>query len=132
MSHQLFKVNVSGIVRKDGQFLLIRRADDEEVFPGYWGIPGGTVEPSDVNLESALKREFMEEVGIDIENIQLVANDINDKGDKGALYMVYTADFAGGELKPLDGTADAQWLDIENIRSLQLTPKTLDIIESCL
>ena len=132
MGHLPFKVNVSGILRKDGDFLLIRRADDEEVFPGYWGIPGGTVEPTDVNLENALRREFMEEVGVEIANIRLVANDINDKGDKGALYLVYVADYDSGELKPLDGTAEAAWMGIEQIRNLKLTPKTLDIIETCL
>lgn len=131
MNKNLFKINVSVIIKnKDGKLLLIKRSEDEEVFPGYWGIPGGTVEQTDGNLESALQRECEEEVGISIDTIQLVSNNINNRGEKGgALYLVYTANHTGGEVKPLDGTEKAEWLTIETIRTLNLTPMTLEIIE---
>lgn len=132
MSHVLFKVNVSVVIRQDNSFLLIKRSDDEEVFPGLWGIPGGTVEPSDATLEDALRRECLEEVGVSIENIRQITNDIHDKGEKGALYIVYEASYVSGDIKPLDGTADVQWLTIDQIRTLDLTPKTLETIEQCL
>jgi ADP-ribose pyrophosphatase YjhB (NUDIX family) len=133
MSSLPFKVNVSVVIKKGSDVLLIKRADDEEVFPGYWGIPGGTVEPTDQTLEGALVRECREEVGVEIADIKLVSNNINDKGEKGgALYLVYSATHASGEPKPLDGTAAVEWLDIERIRGLNLTPMTLEIIESCL
>jgi 8-oxo-dGTP diphosphatase len=131
MSKVLFKVNVSTVIMKDGKFLVIKRADDEEVFPGMWGIPGGTVEPTDATLEAALSRECEEEVGIVIKHSALIADDIHDKGDKGAIYLVYKSEYQSGEPKPLDGTAEVHWLDIETIRTLQLTPKTLDMIELC-
>ena len=132
MSSYNFKVNVSCVIKKDYDFLLIKRADDEEVFPGYWGIPGGTVEPADANLEEALVRECAEEVGVEISNLEIVSNDINDKGDKGALYIVYKADHMAGEPKALDGTAEAKWLGIDDARTLNLTPKTLEMLEACL
>lgn len=132
MSSILFKVNVSAVIQKDDKFLLIKRADDEDMFPGFWGIPGGTVEPTDASLEGALRRECLEEIGINIVDIQPITNDIHDKGEKGALYIVYTATYESGNLKPLDGTADVGWLSIEQIRELKLTPKTLEIIEQCL
>jgi len=131
MSKVLFKVNVSTVIMKDGKFLVIKRADDEDVFPGMWGIPGGTVEPTDVTLEAALSRECEEEVGIVIKNSILVADDIHDKGDKGAIYLVYKSEYFSGEPKALDGTAEVHWLGIEEIRTLELTPKTLDMIELC-
>ena len=98
----------------------------------WLAIPGGTVEPTDATLEDALQRECLEEVGITVDNIRSITNDIHDKGEKGALYIVYEASYASGEVKPLDGTADAQWLTIEQVRELELTPKTLEIIEKCL
>ena len=132
MSSYNFKVNVSCVIKKDDNFLLIKRADDEEVFPGYWGIPGGTVEPADATLEDALVRECAEEVGVEITNLEIVSNDINDKGEKGALYIVYKADYMAGEPKALDGTAEAKWLSIDDARTLNLTPKTLEMLEVCL
>jgi 8-oxo-dGTP diphosphatase len=132
MSFIPFKVNVSVIIRRNDEFLLLKRADDEDVFPGLWGIPGGTVEPTDKNLEAALQRECLEEVDVVIGETKLISNNINDKGDKGALYLVYEAMYESGEPKALDGTADVQWLKIDQIRTLELTPMTLDIIEACL
>lgn len=133
MSSLPFKVNVSVVIKNNNDVLLIKRADDEEVFPGFWGIPGGTVEPTDGTLENALIRECTEEVGVEIKDIKLVSNNINDRGEKGgALYLVYSASYASGEPKPLDGTAAVEWLGIDKIRELNLTPMTLEIIESCL
>lgn len=131
MSKILFKVNVSTVIVRNGKFLLIKRSDDEDIFPGMWGIPGGTVELTDLNLESALARECEEEVGIVIGNSTLIVNDIHDKGDKGAVYLVYKSEYVSGEPKALDGTAQVHWLGIDQIRPLELTPKTLDIIELC-
>lgn len=133
MSSLPFKVNVSVVIKNEDKVLLIKRADDEDVFPGFWGIPGGTVEPTDTTLEVALERECDEEVGVKIQDIEMVSNNINDRGEKGgALYLVYSASYASGEPKPLDGTAAVEWLGIEKIRELNLTPMTLEIIESCL
>lgn len=133
MSKPLFKVNASVIIKNhDCEILMIKRSDEEDVFPGFWGIPGGTVEPTDFSLEHALMRECMEEVGIRINNIKHLSNDISDKGDnKGALYIVYTAEYESGNPKPLDGTAEVAWLSVNTIRNLQLTPKTMELIELC-
>jgi ADP-ribose pyrophosphatase YjhB (NUDIX family) len=117
MSKILFKVNVSTVIIRDGRFLLIKRSDDEDIFPGMWGIPGGTLEPTDL--------------GVVIGNSTLIANDVHDKGDKGAVYLVYKSEYISGEPKALDGTAEVHWLDIEHIRPLELTPTTLDMIELC-
>lgn len=133
MSNAPFEVNVSAVVIDNDKVLLIKRADDEEAFPGYWGIPGGSVEPTDASLEAALVRECVEETGVELGDIKLVSNNINNRAEKGgALYLVYTASHASGEPKPLDGTAAVEWLTIDKIRKLELTPKILGIIESCL
>jgi 8-oxo-dGTP diphosphatase len=131
MSKPQFKVNVSTVIVKDDTFLMIKRADDEDVFPGLWGIPGGTVEHTDTTLIKALERECLEEVGIEIINSSMIADDIRTKDDQGSIYIVYTSEHLSGEPKALDGTAKAVWLSIEEIRTLELTPRTLDMIELC-
>ena len=129
--NQIFKVNVSVIIKQSVKILLIKRSDNEEVFPGFWGIPGGTVESTDATLESALERECAEEIGVKIKDIKIVTNNINNRGEEGgALYIVYVASYDSGDPRPLDGTAAVEWLKIEEIRKLKLTPKTLEIIES--
>lgn len=128
----LFKINVSAVIMKEDNFLLIKRSEAEKVFPGYWGIPGGTVESGDDSLEDALSREFIEEVGIEIDNIEMIANNTVKREHKTMLYIVFSARHKSGEVQALEDTEIAQWKTIEEARKLQLTPNTLEILETCL
>lgn len=51
-------------VTPDRRVLLLKRADDEENFPGHWAFPGGKVE-ADETPEAGARREAREELGID-------------------------------------------------------------------
>jgi len=124
-----FKVNVSAVVFCSNKILIQKRSSNEDVFPGLWGIPGGTVEITDINLEDALKREVLEEVDIEIKNIFLVKNNIKAKEAYGMIYLMYIADYKSGEAKSKDGeTEEVFWLDIKNIDLYEFTPFTKDLI----
>ncbi len=43
-------VVVTGIIVKDGQYLITRRALTKKNFPGKWTVPGGNLETKDYNL----------------------------------------------------------------------------------
>ena len=55
---------VAALIRKDGLILITRRFDHVHL-PGLWEFPGGKVEKGET-LESALKREILEELGVEI------------------------------------------------------------------
>ena len=50
----------------DGKILVIRRSENEVSSAGYWEIPKGKVEFGE-DPGTSLKREYMEEVGLNIE-----------------------------------------------------------------
>lgn len=58
-------IALKGIIVYKGKVLIIKRSDYDEVFTGIWEIPGGRLQ-FDEKLESALIREVIEEVGIEI------------------------------------------------------------------
>jgi 8-oxo-dGTP pyrophosphatase MutT (NUDIX family) len=62
-------VNVEAAIYHDGRYLTIVRGLEESHAPGGLSIPGGKVEASgnvpDV-LEATLRREIMEEVGVEV------------------------------------------------------------------
>lgn len=128
MSATKFKLNVSTIINKNGLVLIQKRAMDEEVFPGLFGIPGGTVESSDKDLIEALKREVMEEVGVEITNVRLLQNNIITKPGKSTLYMVFTSDYKAGNAQAMDGTESVQWSNMEEIKELEFTPTTKELL----
>lgn len=57
---------VDVIRRDDGRILLLKRRDDETVYPGAYTFPGGKAEGNDTLIET-LKKEVKEECGLDLE-----------------------------------------------------------------
>lgn len=61
------RLSVCGIHIKNGKFLLAKRKVDNSKMSGRWEFIGGKVEQCDNDdYKSALAREFLEEVGINI------------------------------------------------------------------
>jgi 8-oxo-dGTP diphosphatase len=58
-------VAVGILMRADGDVLLAQRPDGKP-YAGYWEFPGGKVENEESILD-ALKREFVEELGITVQ-----------------------------------------------------------------
>ena len=56
------------LLRDDGSYLLGQRASDT-FYPGYWEFPGGKVESGET-IFNALKREFAEEIAVDIQSAE--------------------------------------------------------------
>lgn len=56
---------VAVIRREDGRILLLKRRDDETVYPGYYTFPGGKTEGNDTLYETLVK-EVKEECGLDV------------------------------------------------------------------
>ena len=54
-----FIVNTSAIIVNNKEEILVtQRSLSEDVFPGYWGRPGGTVDKEDKDLETSLQRTY--------------------------------------------------------------------------
>ncbi|MFH1201161.1 MAG: NUDIX hydrolase [bacterium] len=56
---------VAVIRRNDNRILLLKRREDETVYPGYYTFPGGKVEGNDT-IRDTLIKEVKEECGLDL------------------------------------------------------------------
>jgi len=60
------KITVKGIIRRgDGKILIVKRSADDDHQPGVWETVGGGVE-KDATPQAALKKEIMEETGLEV------------------------------------------------------------------
>ncbi|MFA6013225.1 MAG: NUDIX domain-containing protein [Desulfobacteraceae bacterium] len=65
----VFNVAVEGVIIKDGKILITQRSFERPHAPGEWEILTGRVDQGE-GFEEALKREVMEEVGLEVEVLQ--------------------------------------------------------------
>lgn len=126
---------VSAIVTDEsGQVLLQRRADND-----LWSVPGGTVEAGESVLD-ALRREVLEETGLEIEPGRLVGV-YSDPSyviayDDGEVRQQFSLAFAcrptGGALHVSAESVEVRWFAPETIASLEMSAGALRRIQDFL
>lgn len=131
----LHEVAITAIVIKDHKYLITRRSKNKRRFPGMWTVPGGKLETDDyINipkdtehywynvLEKVLRREVMEEVGLDIENIVYLTSLATVHGDGNpSLVISCIADYKSGEvILKQDETDDYKWVSLEEAKDYDL------------
>ena len=132
--NQLHYVVVTGILIKDGKYLIVKRADWEKAFPGKWTVPGGKLKVLDYVLgekdtkhhwynvfEEALKREVKEEVDLEIKNIGYVTSMVYIRPDRIPCIIVSLfAEPVGENIKLCNALTEHAWVDIEEAKNYDL------------
>ena len=125
---------VTGIIVKNGKYLIAKRANQEKDFPGKWTVPGGKVEvldyalkKKDTNahwynvLENSLKREVLEEVGLNIKNLGYVTSMVYIRKDEiPCLVISLYAKPEEGEVKLCSELVEYKWVDLQEARNYDL------------
>lgn len=131
---ELHRVTSTAIIRKDGKYLIIRRSLNKKAFPGKWTVPGGGLEVDDyINLpktnedswyyaiENSLRREVIEETGLEIENIKYLCDVVFIRPDGiPVITLSYYCDWRSGEVKLNDENIDYKWIDASEAKNSDL------------
>lgn len=124
-------IGVGAIIMNRNKMLIVKRAN--EPAKGLWSVPGGVVELGE-QLHEALKREVKEETGleVDIERLVDAVDNIvfNEEGRIQYHYVLldYLCRPRGGALKAADDVHDIQWVPLEALQSLPITPSLNRVI----
>lgn len=135
---------VAAVIISLDQKILFGKKDPKigAVFPDSWHIPGGGVEKGEDNI-TALKREIMEEVGIDISPFEtkllddsgtatsLKKSEVGEELECQMQFNVYSVDIPrkSGEIKIKleDELSEAKWIEKEELGSYKLTPPSVKL-----
>lgn len=60
------KIVLTGILKDNDEFLVVKRSENDDLYPGAWEFPGGHLEKGET-LKEGLKRELFEEIGFNLE-----------------------------------------------------------------
>lgn len=133
---ELHRVVVTAIIVKDGKFLIARRGLHKRVQPGMWGVPGGGMELDDyVNtprtlgdcwyfaIEKTLKREVMEEVGLEIDRVRYLLDLAFLRPDGvPVITLSFWCYWRLGEVRLNDESIDYKWVTLEESKNYELIP----------
>ena len=123
---------VSAACVRDGRVLLVLRG--REPAKGLHAFPGGRVEAGET-LEAALRRELMEETGLEpvtyapFRKVELGAI---EPGPAIYLLTVFVVTKARGTLVAGDDAAAVGWFTLEEAENLPITPSTLAVVRALL
>ena len=56
------QIVLTGILRDKDLFLIVKRNENDNLYPGVWEFPGGHLEDGET-IKEGLKRELLEEIG---------------------------------------------------------------------
>lgn len=108
--------SVAGVLIKDGKVLLARHTYGAG--KGLLIIPGGYIMYGE-SPQDALKREYLEEVGLSVEPKDIIGIRFNSHD----WYVVFRADFVSGEARSdNDENNEVVWLDIDEALNREDVP----------
>jgi len=125
---------ITGILVKDGKFLITKRSPNEKAFPNQWTVPGGKLEMSDYTkrskdtsahwynvFEDVLQREVKEEVGTGIKNIGYVTSlaYIRDDNIPTIIVSLY-GEPEGEDIKLCSALTEYAWVTLEEAKNYDL------------
>jgi 8-oxo-dGTP diphosphatase len=125
-------LGVGALILEDGKILLVERG--KEPLKGFWSIPGGIVETGE-KLVEAIRREVVEETGLDVEPysmFEIFERMIPDGEGKPEYHYVlidYLCRRIEGEPVAASDVSRVEWVPAQNLREYRLTEGTLGVIE---
>lgn len=138
LPNERFHVGVYGILIRDKKVLLIKKS--RGAYKGMFDLPGGSIEFGE-KVEEALKRELMEETGVELNSCSFIGyneyfcdylNDSNEPRKLHHLGLYYRISTLSETIKnDPDGedSLGAEFIDISNLDKIKIAPIARPMIE---
>jgi 8-oxo-dGTP pyrophosphatase MutT (NUDIX family) len=136
---------VGGFIFSNDGYMIVGKSQPGGVYPGYATIPGGGVDEGETKL-AAMKREILEEVGLDISGAKIEQIDISlfgesekvlkDTGERVFVKMhfnnfeiIIPKPAADITITAGDDFADARWIPVSDLKTLKVIDATRDTLK---
>ncbi|MFC1613380.1 NUDIX hydrolase [Patescibacteria group bacterium] len=117
---KLHIVAITAIIKHNGKCLIIKRGENEIAFPGKWTLPGGKVEDKSSAIET-LKRETLEEVGLQVDKISFLSDfEFTRPDELHVVGLSFLCSVKEINVTLEDGLSDYAWIEAEDLDKYDL------------
>ncbi len=110
------RIVLTGILKDKDLFLIVKRNENDELYPGAWEFPGGHLEDGE-NLKAGLKRELEEEIGFSDEFNPIITHYYDEVKQKNDMLVhdleidfIINVDSSKINVKLSDEHCDYKWV----------------------
>lgn len=140
---ELHRIVATCIIYNDGKYLITKRALNKKAWPGLWTVPGGGMTVDDYiaekandhgvwynALEKTLRRELIEEVGLEVGKIDYLLDMTFIRPDKiPVVTLSFYAPLASGNVTLNHESIDHAWIGADEARKYDLIDGIAEEIE---
>lgn len=124
-------ISVIVVLKCLDKFLLVRRSEDDDIFPGKWQNMGGKIELGET-VEKAIKREVKEEIGLEVNSRPIFLQSYSWKKDDDSpirLGLIFLINLGGEpddfEIKLDEELSDYVWVDLKGAKKMNEEDKLI-------
>jgi 8-oxo-dGTP diphosphatase len=118
---------VAAVIRRDDGRLLITQRLADDTLGGYWEFPGGKVDPGE-DLQTALRRELVEELGVQAEIGAEIHSIVHSYPDRDVRLYFFEAHIVSGEPQKLE-VADLRWVTLDELMDYQFPEADIPLLQ---
>jgi len=122
-------IRASAILIQDKKVLLCKRPDSKKVFPGLWGLPGGTLDKPGTAMVELVSKRVSDLTGFEYspERKLWFYETLTEK--MHVITCVYIGEFSGDLDINLDEVSEYDWFSYDDIEDLDLAFSYWEVIE---
>ena len=117
---------VVGVLVENEKILIAKRKNYGDG-AGLWEFPGGKIEEGE-SQEECLKRELLEELGINIEVKDFIIYALHENIEKNIHLYAYYAKYIEGIIT-LEAHDKIKWVSLEELSEYEFPPADIKVIE---
>lgn len=114
---------VAGLMFDGDTFLIGQRKSDNKTLPDYWELPGGKIDDSDPTPDHAIKREWKEELNIEV----FIFHELPTRVINNVEVYPYMLKYESGKAK-MNEHQSIKFVKFNEIKDYKLTPISKEII----
>jgi 8-oxo-dGTP diphosphatase len=112
----------ASIKNEDGEFLVVKRSLEEDLFPDMWDFPGGMMEENEMPDE-AIRREVDEEIRVQVEEAaEMGKYELEEKGEPLEFIAFDVALAPGNVTISPEEYSEFKWASMAEILESKHTP----------